>query len=147
MFLSWDQFKLLHPREYCTRSLSEAFINKLRLPFLFVNRYLIGIWKWKVFKKIISISFWINLNINLSYKLCMCKYYVTFPFCIQVFKQSINQIVSTLTRSIQRTQKPSRLWPLTLSCDLDLKLRSNWLMSLDVAYCIVPWYHSWCLWV
>ena len=29
---------------------------------------------------------------------------------------------------------------LTLSCDLDLKSRSKGLMSLDVDYCIVPWY-------
>ena len=29
--------------------------------------------------------------------------------------------------------------------DLDLKSRSKRLMSLDVAYCIVPWYHKWCL--
>ena len=42
--------------------------------------------------------------------------------------------------SIQRTQTPPRLWPLTLSCDLDLKSRSKRLMSLDVIYCIVPWY-------
>ena len=52
-----------------------------------------------------------------------------------------------LTRSIQRTQTPPRLWPLTLSCDLDLKSSSNRLMSLYVAYCIVPWYQVWCLWV
>ena len=45
-----------------------------------------------------------------------------------------------LTRSIQRTQTPPRLWPLTLTCDLDLIARSRKLMSLDVAYCIVPWY-------
>ena len=48
------------------------------------------------------------------------------------------------TRSIQRTQTPPRLWPFTLSCHLDLKSRSNRLMSLD---CIVPWYQVWCLWV
>ena len=29
---------------------------------------------------------------------------------------------------------------LTLSCDLDLKSKSEKHMSLDVAYCIVPWY-------
>ena len=29
---------------------------------------------------------------------------------------------------------------LTVTCDLDLTLRSKKLMSLDVAYCIVPWY-------
>ena len=51
------------------------------------------------------------------------------------------------TRSIQRTQTPPRLWPLTLSCDLELKSRSKRLMSLDAAYCIVPWYQVWCLWV
>ena len=35
------------------------------------------------------------------------------------------------TRSIQRTQTPPRLWPLTLSCDLDLKSRSKKLMSWE----------------
>ena len=40
-----------------------------------------------------------------------------------------------ITRSIQRTQTPPHLWPLTLSCDLDHKSRSNRLMSLDVLYC------------
>ena len=59
------------------------------------------------------------------------------------FLKSIVHISNTIqyytpTRSIQRTQTPPRLWPLTLSCDLDLKSRSNRLMSLDVAYCIVP---------
>ena len=44
------------------------------------------------------------------------------------------------TRSIQRTQTPPRLWPLTLSCDLDLESRLKRFMSLDVDYCIVPWY-------
>ena len=43
-------------------------------------------------------------------------------------------------KSIQRTQTPPSLWPLTLWCDLDLSSRSRKLMSLDVAYCIVPWY-------
>ena len=51
------------------------------------------------------------------------------------------------TRSIQRTQTPPRLWPLTLWCDLDLSSRARKLMSLDVAFCIVPWYQVWCLWV
>ena len=46
---------------------------------------------------------------------------------------------TNVTRSIRRTQTPPRLWPLTLSCDFDLKSRSKRLMSLDVAYCIVPW--------
>ena len=49
------------------------------------------------------------------------------------------------TRSIQRTQTPLRLWPLILWCDLSS--RSRKLMSLDVVYCIVPWYQVWCLWV
>ena len=53
----------------------------------------------------------------------------------------------TKTRSIQRTQTPPRLWPLTLSCDLGRKSRSKRLKSLDVAYCIVSWYQVWCLWV
>ena len=33
-----------------------------------------------------------------------------------------------------------RLCPLTLWCGLDISSRSRKLMSLDVAYCIVPWY-------
>ena len=37
------------------------------------------------------------------------------------------------TRSIQRTQTPPRLWPLTSSCALTWKLRSKTLMPLDVA--------------
>ena len=41
------------------------------------------------------------------------------------------------TRSIQRTQTPPRLWPLTLSCDLDLESRSKKLCRL--LYCtLVP---------
>ena len=52
----------------------------------------------------------------------------------------------TTTRSIQRAQTPPRLWPLTLWCDLDLSSRSRKLMSLDVAYCIVPWYRIGWLW-
>ena len=46
-------------------------------------------------------------------------------------------ILTIEARSIQRMQT---LWPLTFSCDLDLKSRSKRFMSLDVAYIIVPWF-------
>ena len=49
--------------------------------------------------------------------------------------------------SIQRTQTPPPLWTLTLRCDLDLTSTARRLMALYVAYCIVPWYQVWCLWV
>ena len=52
-----------------------------------------------------------------------------------------------VTRSIQITQTPLLLWNLTFTFDLDLKSRPRKLMSLDVAYWIVPWYQVWCLWV
>ena len=45
------------------------------------------------------------------------------------------------TRNIKRTQTPPRLWMLTLTCDLGHTSRSRELMSLEVAHCIVPWYH------
>ena len=44
-------------------------------------------------------------------------------------------ILSKRTRSIQRTQPPSRLWTLTLSCDLDLKSRSNRLFVIRCPSC------------
>ena len=44
------------------------------------------------------------------------------------------------SRSIQRTQTPPRLWPLTLSCVHDLNSTLKKRMSLDVVYCIVSWY-------
>ena len=47
-------------------------------------------------------------------------------------------------RRKQETQTPPRLWPLTLMCDFDLMSMSRKLLSLDVAYCIVPWYQVWC---
>ena len=49
------------------------------------------------------------------------------------------------TRSIQRTQTHPRLWPLTLTCDLDLTSRSRNVTSLDVVYSIEPWFQVWCL--
>ena len=73
----------------------------------------------------------------------MYTYYNNSNFILIASSISIVQ----KTRSIQRTQTPPRLWPLTLSCDLDLKSRPKRLMSLDVAYCIVPWYQVWCPWV
>ena len=55
-----------------------------------------------------------------------------------------NELMATtiikITRSIQRTQPPPRLRHLTLTCDLDLTSRSRKLMSLDVVYCIGPWF-------
>ena len=47
----------------------------------------------------------------------------------------LRMMILIKTRSIQRTQTPPRQWPLTLSCDLDLKSRSKRLMSLDASYC------------
>ena len=44
---------------------------------------------------------------------------------------------SIKTRSIQRTQTPPRLLPLTCSCDLDRKVKVKTLMSLDVTYFII----------
>ena len=54
--------------------------------------------------------------------------------------------LNSKTRSIQRTQIPPRLWPLTLLCGLHLLSRSRKLMSVDVAYGIVPLFQVWCLW-
>ena len=48
------------------------------------------------------------------------------------------------SRSIQRTQTPPRLWYLTLTCDIDLILRPKKFLSLDFAFCIVPWNQVWC---
>ena len=42
-----------------------------------------------------------------------------------------------VTRSIQRTETPPRLWYLTLLCDLVLTSRSRKLMSLDVAFFVL----------
>ena len=61
--------------------------------------------------------------------------------------RSVCPRINNETRSIQRTQTPPRLLLLTLCWNLDPKSRSKRLMSLDVAYCIVPWYQVWCLWV
>ena len=43
-----------------------------------------------------------------------------------------------ITRSIQRTQTPPRLWPLTLNCDLDLKSRSKRLVIRLLYRTLVP---------
>ena len=48
-----------------------------------------------------------------------------------------------ITRSIHMENADTST---TLTCDLDLTSRSRKLMSLEVAYCIVPWYPIWCLW-
>ena len=73
-------------------------------------------------------------------------------FFSKIFKKMIPRFVYRLltqkkTRSIQRTQTPQRLRPLTLTFDLDLTTRSRKLMSLDVTYYIVPWFQVWCLWM
>ena len=67
---------------------------------------------------------------------------------IKLFRLSICILaLKKKKKSIQRTQTPPRLWHLTLWCDLEFLLRSRKLVSLDVAFCIVPWYQVWCLWV
>ena len=91
----------------------------------------------------ISKDVWVLANIGLGYRL-RDAVKDDIGTIVNIFEN----LIAEKTRSIQRTQTPPRLWPLTLSCDLDLKSRSYRLMSLDVAYCIVqPWYQVWCLWV
>ena len=44
---------------------------------------------------------------------------IIFPILV-VYYPRRPELEEYITRSIQRTQTPPRLWPLTLSCDLDL---------------------------
>ena len=74
---------------------------------------------------------------NSHYKSLSCGFDNTIPG---------PETIKTKTRSIHKTQTPSRT-SVTLRCDFDLSSRSRKLMSLDVAYCIVPWYQIWCIWV
>ena len=76
--------------------------------------------------------------------------WLQFKFCLYsvIFEIQIKwETNKQRKRSIQRTQTPPCLWPLTLTCDLDLTSSSRKLMLLDVAYCIVRWYQVWCLWI
>ena len=45
------------------------------------------------------------------------------------------------------TQTHPSLWPLTMTCDFDFISRWRKLMSIDVVYCVVPWFQVWCLWM
>ena len=65
-------------------------------------------------------------------------YMEEFSFSEHFMCYLIHKMLYHVTRSIQRTQTHPRMWPLTLSCDLDLKSRSKRLISLDFAYQIVP---------
>ena len=101
-----------------------------------------------------------EISQSITYILCwMYHWYITFKdlllfFLVKTSSSFLNRHFYQLwtqtmlkSRSIQRTQTPPRLWHLTSWWDLDLSSRSRKLMSLDAAYCIVPWYQVWCLWV
>ena len=70
---------------------------------------------------------------------------ITECFFISIFLSKKKKI--TKKHSENADTSTSSMWPFTLWCDLDLMLRSIKLMLLDVAYCIVPLYQVWCLWV
>ena len=86
-----------------------------------------------------------ELNLFVS---CGCGVYVLSYFIYMGHSHNVILLQKQIKqRSIQRTQTPPRLWSLTLTCDLDHTSRSRKLMSLDVAYYIVPWFQVWCLWM
>ena len=51
-------------------------------------------------------------------------------------KRKSNDQIHALTRSIERTQKPPRLWPLIFTFDLDLKFKKSYVIICR--FCIVP---------
>ena len=118
---------------------TETIFRHIKCDLFLFNRSLTYSCVLSIDYKIITFSIQVNIECN-----GICCYWKSLHYSmLQIFGKK-NQYP---TRSIQRTQTPPRLWPLTLWCDLDLSSRSRKLMSLDVAYCIVLWYQVWCLWV
>ena len=113
----------------CYWLLTHNVVKKLKLDHTWYMQYD----RWA---RIFSISH------QYSSKFIENKHFSLFRFFSDV---NIRNLI--ITRSIQRTQTPPRLWPFTLWRDLDLSSRPRKLMSWDVAYWIVPWYKVWCLWV
>ena len=108
------------------------------------------IWCNNIFLSLVKVTFLsffcLTLNLSDSSKINVLKLQLIW---YQEFKITIHLVIwykVYIKRRIQRTQTSPLLWPLTLTCDLELTSRSRKLMSLNVAYCIVPWSQVWCLW-